>query len=467
MECSVCTEPFNKSSRNPIKCTTCDYKVCSGCTEAYLLQTSEDAHCMNCRVGWTRETLHGCGLTLKFVRNTYKKRREDILYEREKGMMPATQPHVEREILIRQYNKRYDDIQKSHVILANDRFRVNNYSLEEIAAQSGLADYTECSLWRIDKYYQISENIAKITNEQACLQAKVNFLRTSSVDVKKEARKFIRACPNNDCKGFLSHVWKCGVCEHWSCPDCHEVKGPDKDSPHTCDPNTLASARLLSADSKPCPKCAALIFKIEGCDQMWCTQCTTAFSWRTGRIEVGRIHNPHYYEYRRTNGTVPREIGDIPCGGMPTDRQVFDVVKKFEKGQSTSILYNIVRFHWHLANVVMPTYTVTRDNNLDLRIKYMLKDIDTETFKLKIQQREKANSKKTEILNILNMYQLISAETMQRVVAACNISEYTSTAQEFEGIREYTNELLRKVSQVYTCTTPRISEFYSVRPSAV
>ena len=52
---------------------------------------------------------------------------------------------------------------------------------------------------------------------------------------------------------------------------------------------------------------------VKNCDQMWCTQCHTAFSWKTGKIET-TIHNPHFYEWQRQNGTVVRNPNDIECG---------------------------------------------------------------------------------------------------------------------------------------------------------
>jgi hypothetical protein len=39
---------------------------------------------------------------------------------------------------------------------------------------------------------------------------------------------------------------------------------------------------------------------------MWCIECKTAFSWSKGTVEKGVIHNPHYYQWMRQNGGVPR-----------------------------------------------------------------------------------------------------------------------------------------------------------------
>lgn len=47
---------------------------------------------------------------------------------------------------------------------------------------------------------------------------------------------------------------------------------------------------------------------VRNCDQMYCTQCNTAWSWKTGVVETGRIHNPHYYEQLRNQGaSIVRE----------------------------------------------------------------------------------------------------------------------------------------------------------------
>ena len=64
------------------------------------------------------------------------------------------------------------------------------------------------------------------------------------------------------------------------------MKGAKRDCEHTCNPDLVETAKLLAKDTKSCPTCQTKIFKIDGCDQMWCTQCHTAFSWKTGAIQT-------------------------------------------------------------------------------------------------------------------------------------------------------------------------------------
>ena len=113
----------------------------------------------------------------------------------------------------------------------------------------------------------------------------------------------------------------------WTCPECHVIKGLSRDAVHTCNENDVATAKLLNSDTKPCPSCRTPIFKIMGCDQMWCTQCHTGFSWRTGMIQNSHIHNPHYFEWQRqqTDGNILRNQGDIECGRDLSDSSCINV----------------------------------------------------------------------------------------------------------------------------------------------
>lgn len=126
-------------------------------------------------------------------------------------------------------------------------------------------------------------------------------------------------CPITECRGFANGEWKCSACEARICHECHELS-PEG---HTCDENVLENIKLLHNDTKPCPTCATPIHKISGCDQMWCVKCHTAFSWNTGRIERGTVHNPHFYAWQNDVASGVRNVGDVACGGVPDVRTFY------------------------------------------------------------------------------------------------------------------------------------------------
>ena len=443
--CEVCCEVFNLSTHKRVTCPYCPFEACSTCVEKYILESASDPHCMACRKGWSREILHGL-MSCKFVNKTLKARREEILFERERSLMPATQPYVEAEKRTRTFQN----------LIIRARSQIGELRREQNAIHSTEVQSIDDRIERARKAYDIEKRVKGLdTDIEFWGHCMLVYARGSAAEPVR--RQFVRACPFDGCAGFLSTAWKCGLCENWACPECHEVRGPDKDAPHTCDPNNVATARLLEKDSRPCPKCASVIFKIDGCDQMFCTRCHTAFSWRRGVIETGRVHNPHYYEYMRANGNLPREPGDapMPCGGMPNWTRVLQLLPQ------SSCMGTIHRMHGHVLHVVMARYrTDAIEDNRDLRIKFMLKDFTDEIFKRKLQQREKARQKKTEIMQILEMYQAVTVDLFQSFVANKDVQ----MAQEaFTRLRDHVNEELRAVSRRYTnCAVPTINDNFVV-----
>jgi hypothetical protein len=126
-----------------------------------------------------------------------------------------------------------------------------------------------------------------------------------------------RPCPLEECNGFVdTSKWVCGTCKKHICKECFA----EKEEGHECNKDMVETVKMIMKESRPCPKCSIYIHKTEGCDQMWCTQCHTTFSYQTGEIHVGRTHNPMYYQWlRETRGTVPREPGDDPNQHCMTD----------------------------------------------------------------------------------------------------------------------------------------------------
>lgn len=284
-ECAVCLDPYNKSTRTPVKCQSCGYQACRQCYATFILDPSNTLpNCMNCHKEFQREFLVD-NFTLKFVSKDWKDHRERTILQKERALLPTRQPVAEMV-------KRKDELNTEC-----------NQILEQINAL------------RMKHY--------ACTTEKARLEHRIRVGPTadaaaSGSSANRAHAAFIRPCPNTaaNCRGFLSTQWKCNLCNMWACKDCHEMKGEAQDTPHVCNPDNLASAKLIDAETRACPKCGARVYKISGCNQMFCTACNDcAFDWVTGRIETV-IHNPHYYEFQRQlhGGQAPRVPGDILCG---------------------------------------------------------------------------------------------------------------------------------------------------------
>jgi hypothetical protein len=456
MECQICCERFNKSNHSKVACHYCNFAQCSSCAQRYLLETPNDPHCMNCKTGWNRERLVD-NFTKKFVDKTFKERRENLLFERERALMPATQPAAERRAKLRAIEKK---IQENNQSINECMQRFNDVCHQLGFGQNQLGDEKRIEIY--ERALKEKEKEDHFRRRNLLHQYEINLLNAGP-QRNAPKREFIRACPADGCRGFLSTAWKCGMCEVKVCPQCHEIKNGDEE--HTCNPENVETAKLLAKDTRACPKCASMIFKIDGCDQMYCTQCNTAFSWRTGQIEAGRIHNPHYYDYLRrvNNGTIPREPGDVPhnaggCAEMPAAQMIQAVTRQYAS-KAFDFFLTIVQQHWHAHYTLTHRYQVNAadGNNEEMRILYMIGDLDEEKFKKELQKKEKARQRKSEIYDILNTYMTVSREQMQNAVRNYNIAEEVKKiSDEMHVLRDYINDEFGKVSRRYNCVVPRV-----------
>jgi hypothetical protein len=410
---------------------------------------------MNCKKPWGREFL-GESFTQVWMNTTYRGKRESILYERERSLMPATQHLVEREKKVRKLTRETAEYES--------QIHKNQMEISKIHSRAAVGE--EQIMNRFGEVQVLAEQNAVLQVKANYNTSRIHYIRNTSGE-KAQKRNFVRACPGTDCRGFLSTAWKCGLCEVWVCPDCHEIKGTERDATHTCDPGNLETARLLDKDSKPCPCCASMIFKIHGCDQMYCTQCNTAFSWYTGRIEKSRIHNPHYFEYlRQRAGTehIRREIGDIPCGGMP---YALDIERRLNlrnyHDATRTTLYTAARGVVHIENVTMHRYRVNQvGDNEDMRIKFMIGDFDEDEFKRQLQTREMQTERKNAIAAVLNTYVVVASEIFRKLVATPTGNEidlifFKECLAELEEIRIFTNQAMDRTSKLYKrCAVPLI-----------
>ena len=413
-DCAVCCEKLNISNRKKVNCPFCDFSSCRSCVQKFLLGISSDPHCMSCNKLWSRDVVDD-SCTATFRNGELKKHRENLLLEREKCLMPATIPAVLKVKSIR------------------------NLTVLIEEAQS--------------KVTQAQLLVMRLTRTQ-------NILKNGgTLEEETEKRKFVRKCPSSECKGFLTTQWRCELCEKHICKFCNEHRENDE---HVCDQNNVQTVELLNKDTKPCPSCGTMIFKISGCNQMWCPDCHTAFDWISLRIETGRVHNPHYYDFQRSlyNGAPPREPGDIPCGGLP---HITEIIRTLHIPYRTIVTGNkllVQSIHRLIQHVNAYEFRANdAADNEQLRVRYMMNEMHENIFKKILQRNEKFREKDRDVQQIFRMFSdVISEHLRQFVNKQLELDEMIGT---FEQLRTYTNSAFSTVNKRYKLKTPFIDDQWS------
>mgnify|MGYP001330604757 CR=1 FL=1 len=418
-ECCVCYEAFNKTKRSKTTCPSCNVDICKKCVRYYITNSIKNAHCMSCKKEYERNFMVE-NLNSSFVNGTWKKHREKVLFDREKARFPETMVVVER------------------------RKKAQNLENENNKIQ--------------DEIYILRQKLNELERQKRSNDVYIHrILRGDSAGEEKK-QHFHRACPADGCKGFLSTSWKCGLCGIWACPKCFEVKGYNKNDPHVCTEENLKTAEMMRKETKNCPGCAAAIYKISGCDQMFCTVCKIAFSWKTGEIETGVIHNPHFYQWQREAGQNIRNPGEIPCGGIPdywTYSSKLRTAQRAghisEKDRTWCMNFHRQAQHWqHWEIRQLRTKCRELNSNLNERVDYLMDNATEHEIKSKLVKKEKLRNKK---LAILHIYELMNTVFTESLIDICNKCDYDNIKKNFDRIIKlitYSNKELARISYVYS-----------------
>lgn len=519
MSCPICLDDY-KGRVKAVACQYCPSTACRGCHQRYLLQSYEDPHCLDCKRGWSPEFL-AANFPLTFRNDALRKHRRKVLFEREKGLLPAMQVYVEAkkniakyEIEYNEYNMKfrghggiyltywplrkayrdmsdqYDSVKRRILVLKDDIKSIGDSP--ELQAQlteardkrqtmrpelAALKIQFEAALASYNTGRDTLEEIYRRLND-----ARAVYNGGQGTGAQTQKREFIMKCGADECRGFLSTAYKCGTCETWTCPDCLVVIGLDKTVAHTCAPDAVESAKTIRAETRPCPKCAARIFKIDGCDQMWCVVegCNTAFSWNTGQIVTGVVHNPHYYEWlrRQGGGTAPREAGDIPCGGLPGFWPLLQAFRAARILPAES--HDIERIHRMLTEFEgrLAEYPSRMPQllNKEINVKYLMNEMEEAEWQRQLEFAEAKFNRKREIGQILQTLVTAGSDLMNQVANRCQAASNTDlrvTARiwisdvvmpQLEELRVYTNQCFKDLAVRNHMAVPQVGAEWEWMP---
>ena len=187
-----------------------------------------------------------------------------------------------------------------------------------------------------------------------------------------------------------------------------------------------------------------MIHKIDGCAQMWCTHCHTAFDWRTGTIEVGRIHNPHFLQFKKRS----RDHADIPCGGRPT-------VRELDELNAPDNIKQLVRECANLEYDMNWRYALPRieEYNRYYRTQYLMGKMSQDDMKRILQRDDKKHEKMTDIRNILQMFIDTAGDLCREWIL--HREDEQRIFQTVAELEKYTNDVIRVIWSRYNCCVPR------------
>ena len=427
--CKICCE----YQTSYLICSYCKFEACELCNQKFIEDHLREPLCMSCGKIWTREfVLQNVNDKKRFLRYIGK-----FTLEKEKMLLPGTQEeasHIYQIREISQYLKK---------IPTNDR-------LKRMFKRHG------------------RDTLDKITKEKSQIRydaiATINSLKSVTLTYggvipieKDKSITYIFKC-SLDCRGFVSNDYCCGTCKSIFCKKCRVHL---QDLTHKCNEDDIKSTSLVSSLTKPCPKCMTPILKASGCDQMFCVLCNTPFSWVTGKIETGVIHNPHYYEYL-SRLPMSRDMEAIACGEVPDAWAFMTNITYSTSSFYASKLRKMHNIMTHIHYDIIPRWQIDNvKDNIDIRVQYLLGDIDDSTLELKLLNREKKRMKIKAFHDLLQMILAVIEDFVRRIFVL-DISDYTKwhdsveiTLVEFISLHDYYQDSLTQICKVHGGEIPR------------
>ena len=243
---------------------------------------------------------------------------------------------------------------------------------------------------------------------------------------------------------------------------------------HVCKKSDVETMRELKKSTRQCPRCPALIYRISGCAQVWCTQCFTAFDYVTGEIATGRIHNPHYFEYVQKHGKAPPGTENKNGGGAaagaaaplaPVDPcglpNIIALASFCTTNKIVAPLCEIQRQVEHVEWDFMPRLRQTRDTidvrdcPIVMRIKYMLNRLSEADWARKLSLNDQSRIWAHEALQIYFTWTQSAKERLRMLVhppKPMTVTEVANCIRELLEFTRLTNHSLHQIALCYNAS---------------
>jgi len=400
-KCAVCfqfTDAPLDSLSSPIFSCSCGVQCCGECMEEWILSnTNKDVSCVGCRAIFPQDIVY-TKLRKEFLSNQYRLWRAEFLWETEKAFLGNDMILAQQERQRRELGIELDDLRKQKKRLLRSK---------KLALSPAMS--------------HVCQEIKRILAVRSSLRVSDT---SSSALQKNQNGVLLLPCPTQDCRGLIHKAThSCLLCQTHLCRQCHqpvEITNQNESLPHECLRENMEAAALILRETKPCPRCAIRIYKISGCDQMWCVGCHCAFSWESGRpLESTTVlHNPHYYHWLFEQPHINLAQVDMDARDPMFATRIMQTLrqKQHPPTNAQDISFSILRKIRHIAHIrdtILPVYLVdTLRTNQDARVRYLLHDMDDSEISRLLYHREKRNLKKTALYTMFDH----ASQTMENLI---------------------------------------------------
>jgi hypothetical protein len=334
--CQICCNQYTPKLRRRVKCINCNNHACSKCIINHLRTNVLDIRCMFCKSPGNLEVLKPFLPCSTF--KSFSKLEIDSMFE--------------KELLLLLHSQRaFNEFVNTHRMMIM-REILNSEGIDEDTIQRVLNNFG---------YGMTSEHVSDIESY---------------------------TCPS--CEIPIAD-FQCLNCNLKYCKKCLSVDTHD----HVCDSNMIETLKLISQTCKQCPKCKTLIQKdVGGCDQMFCTKCQTTFSWNTGdEISDETRHNPHFFEWQRSNGIQERNPLDDPCEGH--------FLMKNNDNPFIIFIYSVAQRSIFIMNEISERDGLIREG---LRLNYIVKKITLSQWKKRFSKHISILRRNKHLCDILYLF---------------------------------------------------------------
>lgn len=172
--------------------------------------------------------------------------------------------------------------------------------------------------------------------------------------------------------------------------------------------------------------------------------------------------SPHWYEWlRRTRGEVPRNPGDLPCGGMPGAYEMDAALRRAPVPLPPADLRAMRELHRvlrHVQNIDLPRLRreaqAGNERNADLRLAYLLNQLDQDTWRKKLQQREKRRERAFAVVQVYEMFSAAAIDAFRALVAG-NQSP-PDCLKELRQLQAFGNSALDNIAKRFNMRVKRL-----------